>query len=334
MKRLVWWLKRLVGGGALVVFSVVLWTSVSELLERRAQDRFAAERAVDAPVSITDLGVMPRALVESSGLAVSRAYPGVLWSHNDSGDQPRIYAMDTTATLGGIFQVTGAEAIDWESMDIGRCPSPGGLRDLEGDGWCIYAADTGDNDRRRESVTVYVIPEPEPVATGGEVASLGAIRFRYPDGPFDTEAFTVTPEGGLVIVTKGRSPDIWLFRMSAAEAMATMESGEVFQLADGVRLPIEPDFQVGRVATGAALSPDETVLAVRTYSEVYFFGWPLGPGPELVAPPCFLGTYEPQGEAVAFWSAGRILLTSETWTQRSGHLLAITCAGVAVAGPY
>ena len=334
MRSLVWWRKRLVIGGVLVVGSVILWTSVSDLIERQAWDRFAEGRAADAPTSIADLGVMPDALVESSGLAVSRAYPGVLWSHNDSGDQPRIYAMDTTATLGGVFQVTGAEAIDWESMDIGPCLSPEGLREPEGEGWCIYAADTGDNNRRRESVTVYVIPEPEPVAAGGEVATLGAIRFRYPDGPFDTEAFAVTSEGELVIVTKGRSPDIWLFRMSAAEAMTTMESGEVFQLSGGVRLPIDSDAQVGRTATGAALSSDETVLAVRTYSEIYFFAWPLGPRPELFAPPCFLGAYEPQGEAVAFWSGGRILLASESRSEKSGHLLAITCAGVAAAGPY
>src|SRR2546425_6370951 len=30
-------------------------------------------------------------LVESSGVAVSRAYPGVLWTHNDSGDRPYLY---------------------------------------------------------------------------------------------------------------------------------------------------------------------------------------------------------------------------------------------------
>src|SRR6266568_6264490 len=33
-------------------------------------------------------------LVESSGVAVSRAYPGVLWTHNDSGDGPYLYATD------------------------------------------------------------------------------------------------------------------------------------------------------------------------------------------------------------------------------------------------
>jgi len=33
-------------------------------------------------------------LIESSGVAVSHTYPGVLWTHNDSGDGPYLYATD------------------------------------------------------------------------------------------------------------------------------------------------------------------------------------------------------------------------------------------------
>src|SRR5467141_1797430 len=42
-------------------------------------------------------------LVESSGVAVSRAYPGVLWTHNDSGDGPYLYATDVRGTNRGAF---------------------------------------------------------------------------------------------------------------------------------------------------------------------------------------------------------------------------------------
>ena len=41
---------------------------------------------------LEELAVLPDELSESSGLAVSRAQPGVLWSHNDSGDGPNVYA--------------------------------------------------------------------------------------------------------------------------------------------------------------------------------------------------------------------------------------------------
>src|SRR2546428_7078065 len=36
-------------------------------------------------------------LVESSGVAVSHAYRGVLWTHNDSGDGPYLYATSRRA---------------------------------------------------------------------------------------------------------------------------------------------------------------------------------------------------------------------------------------------
>src|SRR5438876_6301733 len=61
-------------------------------------------------------------LVESSGVAVSRAYPGVLWTHNDSGDGPYLYATDLRGTDRGALLVPGAQAIDWEDMSLGPCP--------------------------------------------------------------------------------------------------------------------------------------------------------------------------------------------------------------------
>src|SRR5881409_2635287 len=86
-------------------------------------------------------------LIESSGVAVSHAHPGVLWSHNDSGDGPYLYATDTTGADRGRVLVSGAENEDWEAMALGPCPMRPGT--------CVYLADTGDNLERRTVVTVY-----------------------------------------------------------------------------------------------------------------------------------------------------------------------------------
>jgi hypothetical protein len=59
-------------------------------------------------------------LIESSGVAVSHAYPGVLWTHNDSGDGPYLYATDLRGTDRGALLVPGAQAIDWEDMSALR----------------------------------------------------------------------------------------------------------------------------------------------------------------------------------------------------------------------
>ena len=51
-------------------------------------------------------------VVESSGVAVSRTYPDVLWTHNDSGDGPYLYATDLRGTDRGALLVPGAQALD------------------------------------------------------------------------------------------------------------------------------------------------------------------------------------------------------------------------------
>ena len=99
---------------------------------------------------LEELGVVPDELTESSGLAVSRTQPGVLWSHNDSGDGPNLYAIDPSGRLLAVFPVANAAAVDWEDMSSGPCPASLLARaPLEGAA-CLYLADSGDNDRPAE----------------------------------------------------------------------------------------------------------------------------------------------------------------------------------------
>src|SRR5205823_412411 len=52
---------------------------------------------------------------ESSGIAVSRAHRGVLWTHNDSADDAYVYATDLAGTDRGVVRIRGARAVDWEA---------------------------------------------------------------------------------------------------------------------------------------------------------------------------------------------------------------------------
>ena len=139
---------------------------------------------------------------ESSGVAVSRAHAGIFWTHNDSGDSI-LFAVDAQGRTAGRVRLAGAAVEDLE--DLAAAPCPGG-------GNCLYAADIGDNDAERPSVTVYRIPEPAPGAA--ESAPATAIRLRYPDGAHDAEALFV--HGGAIhIVTKGESGPIAIYRAPA-----------------------------------------------------------------------------------------------------------------------
>ena len=75
-----------------------------------------------------------RSIKESSGVAVSQQFPDIIWTHNDGGIGPRLYATDTLGRDLGSFVVTGASNVDWEAMAIGSC------RDRQ----CLYLGDIGD----------------------------------------------------------------------------------------------------------------------------------------------------------------------------------------------
>src|SRR5687767_2251902 len=76
------------------------------------------------------------ALPEASGVALSRRSPGLLWSHNDSGE-PMVFAVDTAGVAKGRVRVAGARVTDWEDISVGPCAQ----------GSCLYIADIGDNNR-------------------------------------------------------------------------------------------------------------------------------------------------------------------------------------------
>jgi hypothetical protein len=272
-------------------------------------------------------GKLPPVLAETSGLAVSRAQPGVYWTHNDSGDGPNLYAIDISGRLLATFQVDGAEARDWEDMAAGPC-----VGDLTGaaSAACLYLADIGDNDGVRSWLTVYVVAEPSvtPDDPGPRNILSRSFRYRYPKGPDDAEALAVLPNGDIVIVSKGRSGVIGLFRLRRDAIARAVASGELLIAEYAGDTGIRPDARIGRNATSADISPDGTTLAVRTYYEVFFFravktadavDW------KSSGTACFLGNAESQGEAIAYLDSDTLLLTSERGRGTTGLIHRLRC---------
>jgi hypothetical protein len=121
---------------------LALLALLAPLASAAAQSSWRLER----PIVSRQTGTFadPR-IGESSGVAASRRSPGVLWTHNDSGDRPYLFATDTSGAALGTFSVTGARNVDWEDIALGRCAGA----------TCLYLADTGDNNERRSSVALY-----------------------------------------------------------------------------------------------------------------------------------------------------------------------------------
>jgi hypothetical protein len=310
--------------------TLLSWRWGEQWLSRRALARHLESRKAYAARVQEEIGVLPDELRESSGLAISRTQPGVLWSHNDSGDGPNLYAIDMGGKLLARVKVANAAARDWEDISAGRCPAEMSQTDAAEQVQCLYIADTGDNNNVRQDVTVYIVVEPRVGGSGAQTTTVPArsFHFRYPDKPTDAEALAVLPNGDITIVSKGRSGTIDFFSIPAPNVTRALASGETITAQYAGNTGIQPDQQTGQLVTAAAMSPDGKTLAVRTYYEVFFFELETEGGQTRwrdLRRPCSLGDAEPQGEAIDYLDANTLLLTSERARGRAGTIHRLQC---------
>jgi hypothetical protein len=239
---------------------------------------------------------LPSGAGESSGIAPSRRHPGVWWTHNDSGGDSVLFAVDGAGRDVGRVGVRGARNLDWEDVAVGPCQS----------GSCVYVADIGNNTGKKRPLSIYRIPEPGR----GDTASAPAERFdaEFPKGRPDTEAMFVLPDGGVYLVTKGSTGNdpVDLYRWPTP-----LRPGFTSVL-ERVRTLVPHPGQPGDYVTGASASPNGRWVAVRSYSTLAFYRTRdlLGSGQPTVQMD-LLPLGETQGEGVALSDDGTVMLTSE-----------------------
>ena len=192
---------RVANGLVLVAIAVVaLLTSCSSPVTTTSAPS-ATGVAIEGYTAPEILGrIRDKRIKESSGLVASRTHEGVLWTHNDSGDGPYLYALDMRGRTLGRWLVTGAEAFDWEDIALGPDDD-------------LYIGDIGDNSSSRSSITVYRVPEPDPHDAARDTEQATAIELTYPNGAHDAEALMVQPgTGDLYVVTKELSGRALVYR--------------------------------------------------------------------------------------------------------------------------
>lgn len=185
---------------------------------------------------------------ESSGLAAS-ACQDVLWTHNDSGGEAVIFALDTEGGNLGTWQIPGAQVVDWEAIAT--------YKDSSGKCFLIIG-DVGDNDAARGALTVYRVAEPVMSAEAAQsdsenplqTESAQVMQFRYPDGNSNAETLLVRPQSGeLYVVTKKETGPAGVYRIAPEFGTGSTVTGE--KLAD-MSVAANPE---GRFTDGS-MSPD------------------------------------------------------------------------------
>lgn len=240
-------------------------------------------------------------LKEVSGLAASRRSGNVFWVHNDSGDEPRLFAVDSSGRVLAVVTLASAVNEDWEdiaSATVNGVPY-------------LYVGDTGDNGAARSSVTVYRIVEPVVDSSwSGRELTIPAehMTLTYPDGARDCEALAVDAAGEvLYLVEKTGNERCGVYR-------ATWKAGaspRMLERAGDFHVPHSISFF--RLVTAADYSADGRVLLLRTYAALHEYAATAPRTPmELLStatPVTLTAPALPQAEAVCISADTRDLFT-------------------------
>ncbi len=253
---------------------------------------------------------------ESSGLALSHRDSTLLWTNNDSGGEPVLYALGTNGRTRGAVRIAGVTNYDWEDVSS---------FELDGRTY-LLVAETGDNFAKRQDCVLYIIAEPDPalLSPDRELTATVAWRIpvRYPGGPRDCESVAVNIRERLVyLISKRTSPPVvYTLPLDPADG-PTPEAKPITDLA-GIPQPTGPvslvDAPWGRYRAWPVsfdISADGTRAVVLTYGEPYIYERHEGEtwAQAFARAPQQLGAHKlAQAEAVCFAPGARsVLVTTE-----------------------
>ena len=186
----------------------------------------ADERDFQVPLETTLFGegqpiatIRDKALQEASGLAVSRVNPDFLWTHNDSGDDARLYLMNLTGEVVMTVLLENTTAVDWEEMSIQTIDSI----------HYLLIGDIGDNEAKRNRITLHRIKEPrynnqaQVIISSNEIESM---TLQYAEGPRDAESFFYDEiDQEIVLITKReKEVNVYSFSFSGEDKIVTIKS--------------------------------------------------------------------------------------------------------------
>jgi hypothetical protein len=200
-------------------------------------------------------------ITESSGIAVSKCQPDVLWTHNDSGGEAAVYAINSEGRLLGAFSVKGAKNTDWE--DIAAFKSENGE-------CLLYIGDIGNNVRERGEFKIYRVKEPQiPDKFSKQIIeSPDVIKFTYPDFHHDAETLMIHPQtGDIYILTKRLSGAAGVYKLAQNYDLKKLNTLE--KIAD-LTVPAVPN----GFLTGGDISPDGRRVVIVDYFSAYELNLP------------------------------------------------------------
>lgn len=259
---------------------------------------------------------------EMSGI-VRNPLDGSFWVHNDSGDEPRLFALDAEGKVQIPESLT--ENFHDEEAEAGKNSWPGlfienavnqDWEDVTSDGTNLYIADMGNNRNARRDLGIYVVPW-ESLRNTQTASATRFIPVHYPEQTgfpplerhFDSESLFFA-DGSLYAITKHREP-FPNQRMQPGANLYRLDSQSESESNALTLIDSHPELTA---ATAAELSPDGNILAVLSYTAVWLFERPAEGDAWLSAPsrrmPLDVDAAR-QVEAITWLNAETLIVTNE-----------------------
>lgn len=208
------------------------------------------------PVSQTGKVHNPH-LIENSGMDFSRTHQDVIWSLNDSRHSPKIYALKSTGEGLGEFNIIGATNSDWEDIAVARCFHNPKLD-------CIYAADIGNNKRNRDTLSIYVIEEPQEFK-GQDLKPVQVLNIKSPNKNFESLSYNERTSEFYLFSKIKRSSSKWspeLYKFSPGETELTRIVDLDFKSPGGLKVE-------DAMITASDFDSVKEVFLIGTYGKAY-----------------------------------------------------------------
>ena len=207
-------------------------------------------------------------IVEASGLTRSQLDPDLLWTMNDGGSKPRLFALGPDGSHRGRVKLEEAKNRDWEDLSSFRI----------GRQAYLLVADTGDNESQRDHVQLYVVPEPDlSLDDKVKMEPAWTVKFEYPEGPRDAEAIAVDTDQQRVLVLTKRTlpPELYEVPLTPGDGRA---QATFLGLIESLPAPTLNDVQNASFTdnwhwqpTAMDLSPDGKLAVILTYRAIYVY---------------------------------------------------------------
>jgi len=233
-------------------------------------------------------------IVEASGIVASTKNSGVLWAHNDSGNENRIFAIDTAGNSLGTYYLKGITNRDWEDIAIGSGPDETKTY--------LYI---GDNNSNNDIKYIYRILEPT-ISVGqtnivDTIQQVSVISFSYPDDNRDAEILMFDPITKSIYVIGKRDSKIRVYKLSFPQSTSSNTEAE---LVTNITLERDPEEDTpNNYLTAGDISTDGKEIVIKSYNSVFYWAREDGVSIEqaLETIPSMLPyNTEPQGEALCW----------------------------------